>query len=60
MERVAECHCGALRVSAPGEPDRGVYVCYCNACQLRTGALYLKGGVRIENESKIYSLGGAG
>ena len=60
MERVAECHCGALKVIATGEPDR-VYVCHCKACQRRTGAAvhsgarYLKSRVRIEGESKIYA-----
>jgi hypothetical protein len=38
MERVAECHCGQLRVVTSGEPNN-VYVCHCKACQRRTGAV---------------------
>jgi len=36
MERIGDCHCGALRVIAPGESER-VYLCHCVACQRRTG-----------------------
>lgn len=39
MERIAECHCGALKVIASGEPDR-VYLCHCKACQRRTGTAF--------------------
>jgi hypothetical protein len=59
MERVAQCHCGSLRVIASGEPER-VYVCHCNACQRRTGTAfhfgvsYPKDRVRIDGEHKIY------
>jgi hypothetical protein len=59
MERVAECHCGSLRVIASGEPTF-VYVCHCAACQRRTGAVvhsgcsYPKDRIRIEGESKVY------
>ena len=60
MERVAECHCGALKAIATGEPDR-VYVCHCKACQRRTGAVihngtrWQKSQVRIEGEHKAYA-----
>jgi hypothetical protein len=60
MERVAECHCGQLRAITSGEPD-SVYVCHCQACQRRTGAVihngsrWLKSQVRIEGEHKVYS-----
>jgi hypothetical protein len=60
MERVAECHCGALKAIASGEPDR-VYVCHCKACQRRTGAVihngtrWRKSQVRIEGEHKAYA-----
>jgi len=60
MERVAECHCGALKVIATGEPDR-VYVCHCKACQRRTGAIvhsgtrWQKSQVRIEGEHRAYA-----
>jgi hypothetical protein len=59
MERTAECHCGALRVIASGEPER-VYLCHCKACQRRTGTAfhfgvsYPKERVRIDGEHKIY------
>jgi hypothetical protein len=39
MERTGQCHCGALRVIATGEPDR-VYLCHCKACQRRTGTAF--------------------
>jgi len=59
MERIAECHCGTLKVIASGEPER-VYLCHCRACQRRTGTAFhfgtswLKGQVRIEGAAKIY------
>jgi hypothetical protein len=59
MERVAQCHCGSLRITALGEPTV-VYLCHCKACQRRTGAVvhsgcsYPKDQVRIEGQSKIY------
>src|ERR1700737_924903 len=60
MERVAECHCGALKAIASGEPEY-VYVCHCKACQRRTGTVVHSGSrwsktqVRIEGENKIYA-----
>jgi hypothetical protein len=60
LERTAECHCGALKVSASGEPDR-VYLCHCKACQRRTGTAFhfgtrwLKSQVQIEGEHKVYA-----
>jgi len=62
MERIAECHCGALKVIAAGEPER-VYLCHCQACRRRTGtafhsgASYRKDQVRLEGERKIYERG---
>ena len=62
MERIAECHCGALKVIATGEPER-VYLCHCQACRRRTGtafhsgASYRKDQVRLEGERKIYERG---
>jgi len=59
MDRIAECHCGLLRVIASGEPER-VYLCHCRACQRRTGTAfhfgvsYLRERVRIDGEHKIY------
>ena len=59
MDRTARCHCGALRVTVSGEPER-VYVCHCRACQRRTGtafhfgASYRKDRVRLEGEHKIF------
>lgn len=60
MERVAECHCGALKVTVSGEPER-VYVCHCKSCQRRTGAVvhsgarYWQDKVRIAGEHRIYA-----
>jgi hypothetical protein len=60
MERTAQCHCGALKAIAAGEPE-SVYVCHCKACQRRTGAVVHSGSswpksrVRIEGEHKIYA-----
>ena len=62
MERTAECHCGELRVTASGEPER-VYVCHCRACQRRTGTAFhlgtswQKAQVRIAGAHKVYERG---
>ena len=59
MERLASCHCGALRVTANGEPE-WVNACHCKACQRRTGAIVHGGAyfavpdVRIEGATKTY------
>ena len=59
MERLAKCHCGALRAIASGEPLL-VNMCHCSACQRRTGALasngaaFAKAQVTIEGETKIF------
>ncbi|HXQ52542.1 MAG TPA: GFA family protein [Stellaceae bacterium] len=59
IERTAQCHCGALRVIASGDPGF-VNLCHCQACQRRTGAVvhsgayYPKAQVRIEGASKVY------
>jgi hypothetical protein len=42
VERVAHCHCGSLRAVLTGEPER-VYLCHCQACQHRTGAIFHSG-----------------
>ena len=39
IQRVGECHCGALKVITAGEPER-VYLCHCKACQRRTGTAF--------------------
>ena len=60
MERVAQCHCGSLRVIASGEPSLN-YLCHCKACQRRTGAVvhsgtyFLKEQLRVEGPSKVYT-----
>ena len=60
MERTAQCHCGALRVIASGEPDF-INACHCQACQRRTGAVmhsgayYKKEQVRPEGSAKLYT-----
>lgn len=60
MERLAQCHCGALCVTAVGEPE-WVNACHCKACQRRTGAVVHSGAyfasanVRIAGASKVYA-----
>lgn len=60
MERTAQCHCGALRVTVVGDPE-WVNLCHCKACQRRTGAMLHSGAyfaparVRIEGNSKVYA-----
>jgi hypothetical protein len=62
MERTGECHCGALKVIATGEPER-VYICHCIACQRRTGtafhygATFKKEQVRLDGDRKVYERG---
>ena len=62
MDRTAQCHCGALRVVASGEPE-WVNLCHCKACQRRTGAVvhsgayFAKPSVRIEGASTRYARG---
>ena len=59
MERTAQCHCGALRAIATGEPA-AVVMCSCEACQRRSGsvagfgAYFPKEAVRVEGASKVY------
>jgi hypothetical protein len=63
MERLAQCHCGALRATASGDP-LVVNVCHCKACQRRTGAVAASGAafaktqVRIEGPSKVFERDG--
>jgi hypothetical protein len=63
MERLAQCHCGALRVTTSGDPLL-VNMCHCKACQRRTGALagngaaFAKTQVRIEGPSKVFERDG--
>src|SRR6516164_5441386 len=62
IQRVGECHCGALKVIAAGEPER-VYLCHCKACQRRTGTAfhfgvtYRRSRVRLAGQYKIYQRG---
>ncbi|MBI3512720.1 MAG: GFA family protein [Proteobacteria bacterium] len=42
MDRIAQCHCGALRITATGAPE-WVNACHCKACQRRTGAVVHSG-----------------
>jgi hypothetical protein len=60
--RTATCHCGALYVTAVGQPE-WVNVCHCKACQRRTGAVlhagayFARARVRIEGVTKVYARG---
>ena len=57
--REASCSCGALRLTARGEPVR-VSICHCLACQRRTGstfgaqARFARGDVDVEGRSSTY------
>jgi hypothetical protein len=59
MERLAQCHCGALKAYVSGDTER-INICHCQACQRRTGALFHAGAfwpkeqVRVEGERKLY------
>lgn len=63
MERIAQCHCGSLRVRTSGDPVL-VNMCHCRACQRRTGALAGSGAVfdnaqvTIEGSSKVFERDG--
>ena len=37
MTRVAECHCGQVKLTCEGEPHP-VLMCSCQLCQRRTGS----------------------
>jgi hypothetical protein len=39
VERTARCTCGALSITAVGEP-RKISACHCRACQRRTGSAF--------------------
>jgi hypothetical protein len=60
LERLAQCHCGALRVATWGAPA-WVNLCHCRSCQRRTGAVLHAGAyfpderVRIEGARKLYA-----
>ena len=60
MERHAQCQCGALSVTAEGEPD-SVVMCSCQACQRRTGsvmgvvAYYPREKLRIAGSAQRYT-----
>jgi hypothetical protein len=59
-ERVAQCLCGLLRVSALGDPLIS-YLCHCTTCQRRSGApvhfgtYFAKSNVSYSGPSKIYT-----
>lgn len=58
-EHVGQCHCGQLRVVVTGEPE-SVSVCYCRACQRRTGsafgqqAAFAAAQVRVEGRANEF------
>ncbi|NKB60582.1 MAG: aldehyde-activating protein [Alphaproteobacteria bacterium] len=58
--RTALCHCGKLRLTATGEPE-WVNLCYCQACQRRTGAplhagtYFAADRVEIDGDSKSFA-----
>ena len=60
MTRVAQCHCGDVRITCEGEPDP-VLMCSCQLCQRRTGspihigAWFSIDDVLIEGETKEFT-----
>ncbi len=60
MTRVAQCHCGQVRVACEGEPYP-VVMCSCQLCQRRTGspihigAWFAIEDVTIDGETKAYT-----
>jgi hypothetical protein len=39
MERIAQCSCGSVKLTAAGTPS-AVVACHCLACQRRTGSVF--------------------
>jgi hypothetical protein len=60
MTRVAECHCGQVKLTCEGEPYP-VILCNCQLCQRRTGspihigAWFDKENVTFEGETKEFT-----
>jgi hypothetical protein len=60
MTRVAQCHCGQVKITCKGEP-RPVVMCSCQLCQRRTGSLIHIGAwfaaedVQIDGETKAFT-----
>lgn len=60
MKRVAQCHCGGVKVTCEGDPAE-VFMCSCTLCQRRTGAPVHIGAwfdndkVSIEGETKAFT-----
>jgi len=60
MTRVAQCHCGQVKITCQGEPDP-VIMCSCELCQRRTGspihigAWFLVEDVKIEGKTKEFT-----
>ncbi len=60
MERIAQCHCGSLRVTVTADHFTAL-LCHCQACQRRTGSIVHAGAyfsteqVRAEGASSVYS-----
>ena len=60
MTRVAQCHCGQVKIACAGEPNP-VIMCSCQLCQRRTGSPIHIGAwfpiedVRIEGETKEFT-----
>jgi hypothetical protein len=60
INRTARCSCGQLSAAIAGEPLRS-FVCYCLACQLRTGsafgaqARFRSSEVQINGNTTVYT-----
>lgn len=63
MTRTARCHCGAVTVEVPGEPQF-TFMCHCEFCQRRTGTSYhldawfSREGAIITGETRTYTRSG--
>jgi len=60
MERVAQCHCGQVKITCTAEPAP-ILMCSCQLCQRRTGgpfhigAWFNRSEVRIEGRTKTFT-----
>jgi len=59
MERIAQCHCGQVKITCQGDPEI-VFMCSCQLCQRRTGspvhigAWFDREKVKIEGKTNEY------
>lgn len=52
IQRIAECHCGQLKVECKGQPEAH-FMCHCKHCQRRTGSAFNLGAWFDEDRTSI-------